>query len=66
MLGMNGTQLDQTQTGMKLDDGSGLRVAIKHLHRYVGEFASRHNVRDEETIVQMTVLACGLAGKRLR
>ncbi len=35
MLGMNGTQLDQTQSGMKLDDGSGLRVAVVGFQREI-------------------------------
>lgn len=35
MLGMNGSQLDQTQKGMKLDDGSGLRVAVVDFQREI-------------------------------
>ena len=41
-------------------------MSEKHLTRYVTEFAGRHNVRDLDTIAQMTVLAKGLDGKRLR
>jgi len=41
-------------------------MSEKHLSRYVTEFAGRHNVRDLDTLAQMTVLARGLEGKRLR
>ena len=42
------------------------KISFKHLHRYVGEFAGRHNIRDADTLAQMTFLARGLVGKRLR
>lgn len=42
------------------------KMSSKHLSRYVVEFAGRHNVRDVDTIAQMTLLAKGLDGKRLR
>jgi transposase-like protein len=42
------------------------QMSPKHLERYVTEFAGRHNVRGCDTIVQMTLLAKGLDGKRLR
>lgn len=42
------------------------KISAKHLHRYVTEFAGRHNVRDLDTIVQMRMLAKGLDGRRLR
>ena len=38
----------------------------KHLGRYVREFAGRHNIRDLDTIAQMSLLARGMVGKRLR
>ena len=38
----------------------------KHLHRYVGEFEGRHNDRPLNTIDQMTILAQGMMGRRLR
>ena len=41
------------------------RLSPKHLQRYVNEFAGRHNVRDMDTIDQMTNIVCGLVGKRL-
>ena len=40
-------------------------VSPKHLHRYVSEFAGRHNVRDKDTIDQMRDLVAGMTGKRL-
>ena len=41
------------------------RLSPKHLQRYVNEFAGRHNVRDQDTIYQMTAIVAGLVGKRL-
>ena len=46
-------------------DGTHHHVSTKHLHRYVNEFADRHNVRDKATIKAMGLLAIGLIGKRL-
>ena len=40
-------------------------MSPKHLQRYVDEFAGKHNVRDEDTLAQMVVVATGLVGKRL-
>lgn len=42
------------------------QMSGKHLARYVTEFAGRHNARNFDTLVQMTMLAQGLVGKRLR
>jgi len=42
------------------------KIACTSCERYVTEFAGRHNVRGCDTIVQMTLLAKGLDGKRLR
>jgi hypothetical protein len=42
------------------------KMSVKHLSRYVTEFAGRHNVRDFDTLSQMTMLAKGMDGKRLR
>lgn len=41
------------------------QISAKHLHRYVSEFAGRHNVRYQDTIEQMDALARGMQGKRL-
>ena len=42
------------------------KMSVKHLSRYVTEFAGRHNVRDLDTLAQMIVLTKGLDGKKLR
>ena len=42
------------------------KMSAKHLHRYVREFAGRANVRDYDTLTQMTMLAYGMVGKRMR
>ena len=41
-------------------------MSAKHLDRYVGEFAGRHNDRDADTIDQMRHIAQGMVGQRLR
>ena len=41
------------------------QMSEKHLDRYVSEFAGRHNVRDDDTIDQMTSLVADMVGKRL-
>ena len=38
----------------------------KHLQRYVGEFAGRHNIRCEDTIAQMGRVVRGLENRRMR
>ena len=42
------------------------KMSPKHLDRYVQEFAGRHNVRNADTIDQMSGVVTGMAGKRLR
>ncbi len=41
------------------------QMSAKHLHRYIAEFAGRHNVRQLDTAEQMGMLAAGMRGKRL-
>ncbi len=41
------------------------KMSFDHLHRYAVEFAGRHNVRDLDTIAQMTATANLMVGKRL-
>ena len=41
-------------------------MSEKHLDRYVGEFAGRHNDRPYDTIDQMQAMVRNMAGKRLR
>ena len=41
-------------------------MSAKHLDRYVGEFAGRHNDRERDTIDQMAGIAQVMVGKRLR
>ncbi len=42
------------------------KMSPKHLDRYVTEFAGRHNLREKDTIDQMTGLVNGMEGKQLR
>ena len=42
------------------------KMSVKHLNRYVNEFSGRHNTRPLDTIDQMSLLALGMSGKRLR
>lgn len=42
------------------------QMSVKHLDRYVNEFAGRHNARPLDTLVQMEWLTRGLVGKHLR
>ena len=41
------------------------KMSDKHLARYIGEFAGRHNARSVDTMEQMTLMAQGMMGKRL-
>ena len=42
------------------------KISPKHLDRYVQEFAGKHNLREQDTLAQMAVVALGLSGKRLK
>ena len=41
-------------------------ISEKHINRYVGEFAGRHNNRPKDTLDQMQAIVRGLVGKRLQ
>lgn len=41
-------------------------MSVKHLQRYVNEFAGRHGIREQDTEDQMASVAWSMAGKRLR
>ena len=41
------------------------KISPKHLHRYVADFAGKHNFRNADTVAEMAALAGGMAGKRL-
>ena len=40
-------------------------ISPEHLNRYVNEFATRHNLRNKDTIVMMEETAARMVGKRL-
>ena len=42
------------------------RLSAKHLHRYVDEFVSRHNMRDLDTLDQMALIAGKMENAQLR
>ncbi len=46
--------------------GAFYQMSYKYLHCYVAEFAGHHNIRDKDTLEQMSLLSVGLVGKRLR
>ena len=41
-------------------------MSRKHLHRYVTEFAARHNMRSLGAMDRLALIARGMEGKRLR
>ena len=41
------------------------KISPKHLHRYVNEFAGRHNIRNRDTVDQMAAVVAAMAGKRI-
>lgn len=42
------------------------KLSVKHLDRYVREFAGRNNIRDLDTMQQMTLIVRRMDGSRLR
>ena len=46
-------------------DGTFHKISLKHLNRYVQEFAGKNNIRELGTLAQVTALVAGLVGKRL-
>lgn len=46
--------------------GTYLKMSGEHLFRYVNEFATRHNIRDEDTLAQMDYMVEKMDGKRLK
>ena len=42
------------------------KISPKHLDRYVQEFASRHNMRESDTLAQMRDTVARMIGRRLR
>ncbi len=41
------------------------QFSVKHLQRYVSQFAGRHNVRDMDTLEQMQHVLAGMVGRHL-
>lgn len=41
------------------------KFSIKHLQRYVTDFAGRHGIRTSDTLAQMEFIAKAMVGKRL-
>ena len=41
------------------------KMSVKHLHRNINEFSGRHNIRSEDTITQMSLIAQRMVGKQL-
>ena len=41
------------------------KISPKHLDRYITEFVGRHNIRECDTISQMSAVVAGMVGKRL-
>ena len=45
--------------------GTYYHMSVKHLPRYIQEFAGRHNARNSDTLMQMYFMAKGMLGRRL-
>lgn len=59
--------LESFWSGLKRGhDGVYHEMSSKQLDRYVTEFSGRHNIRNQDTINQMSGLVAGMVGKRLR
>ena len=41
------------------------RMSPKHLHRYVSEFVTRQNIREDDTLDQMLGMVRRMVGRRL-
>ena len=41
------------------------KISPKHLHRYIDEFAGKHNIRESDTLAQMRDTVARLVGRRL-
>ena len=41
-------------------------ISEDHLHRYINEFAGRHNVREMDTLDLMGTVAENMSGQRLK
>jgi len=41
------------------------KMSAKHLHRYVRQFASRHDMREADTFDRMAAIVAGMVGRRL-
>ena len=46
-------------------DGTFHHISEQHLHRYINEFAGRHNIRPMDTVDMMGLVAENMAGLRL-
>lgn len=42
------------------------RMSVKHLNRYVNQFAGKHNIREVDTVEQMKSIARGMVGKQIK
>ncbi len=50
----------------RAEKGTFHKLSPKHMDRYVGEFAGRHNIRSRDTLDMMRSIVFGMDGKRLR
>lgn len=64
MAHMNGVE-SFWSTLKRAHKGTFHKLSPKHLNRYVGEFAGKHNIRCHDTLTQMGNIVRGMEGKRL-